>query len=201
MSTWRTRIAVPLAMVAVLGTTVPAAAQFSDSYKFIKAVKDKDGGAATKILDTPGSTFVNVRDGGDGDTALLIVVKRRDLSWVGFMLQRGANPNLADRDGSTPLLLAATTGFSEAVKTLLLVKAQVDVANRLGETALIKAVQARDEASVKLLLDAGASPDRTDNTGGSARTYAAADTRGGPVARMLKAAPAPRSSQMQGPSL
>lgn len=194
------RMLAPLAVVAV-ALASPAAAQFSDAYKFIKAVKDKDGGTAQKLLDQQGTTLVNVRDAESGDAALHIVTRRRDLGWIGFLLQRGANVDARDREGATPLILAATTGFSEAVPVMLVVKAQVDAANRLGETALMKAVQARDSQSVRLLLDAGANPDRSDNTGSSPRSYALADTRGGPVARLLKDAPARKAATVQGPTL
>ena len=54
---------------AVLGLTVllgalPAGAQlYSDGYKFLKAVKDKDGAAVTEMIEEPGSTVEdNLRD-------------------------------------------------------------------------------------------------------------------------------------------
>ncbi len=198
MSNWRAVF--PVAVVA-LAAAGPAAAQFSEAYKFIKAVKDKDGAAATKLLDAPGTTVVNARDGQSGDTALHIVTRARDLGWIGFLLQHGANPDLRDRDGATPLGLAATTANPEAVRVLLLVKAQVDAANRLGETPLMKAVQARDATSARMLLEAGANPDFTDNTGSTPRKAALADTRGGPTARLLKDAPARGGKPAQGPVL
>lgn len=196
MSTWRL-----LAPLAVLAVAAPAAAQFSDAYKFIKAVRDKDAATATKILDMPGTTLVNVADGQTGDRGLHIAVKRRDLQWIGFLLQRGANASLRDREGSTPLLLAATTGFSDAVEIFVRIRSPLDAQNRLGETALMKAVQARDATSTRLLLEGGANPDLTDSSGASARTMAAADGRGGPVARLLKVAPARAARPAQGPSL
>ena len=199
MSNW----ARGLAAVAVVAASVtaPAAAQFSDAYKFIKAVKDKDGAAATKLLSANGTTIVNARDGDSGETALHIVTRGRDAGWMGFLLQHGANSNLRDRDGATPLVLAATTGFSEGVRILLLVKSPVDAANRLGETALLKAVQARDTVAARLLIDAGANADYTDNAGNTPRKVALADTRGGPVARLLKDAPARAAKPAQGPVL
>ena len=190
-----------LASVAIVALATPAAAQFSPAYKFIKAVKDKDGAAAQKALEDGGSTLVNVRDPETRDMALHIATRRRDLGWIGFLLQRGANPDVRDGEGATALVLAATTGFSEAVRVLLVVKAPVDAPNRLGETALMKAVQARDPLSARMLLDAGADPDRTDNTGASPRSYALGDTRGGPVARLMKDARARKAAPVQGPSL
>ncbi|QXQ08706.1 ankyrin repeat domain-containing protein [Sphingosinicellaceae bacterium] len=191
-----------MAVVAVIAVaTTPAAAQFSDGYKFIKAVKDKDGAAAEKILNQPGTTLVNVRDGASGDMAIHIVIKRRDISWLGYLLQRDANPNVRDGEGATPLLLAATSNFDEAVKVLTDLKVQVDLPNRLGETPLLKAVQLRNASIARMLLDAGANPDATDNSGNSPRSVALADARGGPIARMLKDAPARKAAPTQGPVL
>lgn len=188
--------------LALLLAATPAAAQFSEAYNFIKAVKDKDAAKAKQILDSPGTTVINSRDGDSGDMAIHLVTRRRDLGWLGFVLQNGADANVRDKAGNTPLLLAATAGFAEGVRVLLTVRARVDLANRAGETPLIKAVQARDADIAKQLLDAGANPDLTDNAAGySARQYAAQDPRGGPLVRLLKDAPARKAAAVQGPSL
>ena len=188
----------------VLGLTVggPAAAQFSDGYNFLKAVKDKDVLKAKSLIDKPGSTIVNTRDLTSGETALMITIKRRDTPWMGFLLQNGADVNLKDAEGNTPLLVAAMNNFPDGVRVLLAAKAQVDATNGKGETALIKAVHMRDTASVQMLLQAGADPDRTDNLAGlSARDYAARDIRSGPIAKALSEAPKKGASKTMGPSL
>ncbi len=187
--------------VAVVALAVPAAAQFSDSYNFIKAVKDKDIGAARKILDTPGTTVVNVRDRDTDDTALHIVTRRADAGWLVFLLQAGANANVRDREGNSPLMLATQGRFAEGVRILVLVKAQIDLANRLGETPLLKAVQNRDPVVAKMLIDGGANPDLTDNTGTTARSFADNDPRSGAVARLLKDIPVRNARKVQGPSI
>ena len=151
----------------------PLAAQFqSDGYKFIKAVRDRDGTVATQMLDEPGTTIVNAREVGTGETALHAVVQRRDLNWVKFLLQRGANPNIADRNGVYPIQLAAQLGFIEGVERLIKGGAEVDVSDSTGETPLISAVHRRDLKMVGVLVEGGANPDRTDNSGRSARDYA-----------------------------
>jgi ankyrin repeat protein len=180
----------------------PAAAQFSDGYNFLKAVREKDVLKAKSLIDKPGSTIVNARDLTSGETALMIAIKRRDTPWMGFLLQNGADPNLKDGEGNTPLIVAAMNGFPEGVRVLLVSKAQVDGTNGKGETALIKAVHTRDAPSVQLLLQAGADPDRTDNLAGmSARDYAARDIRSGPIAKALTEAPKKGASKSMGPSL
>lgn len=188
--------------LATFGPAAPAAAQFSDSYNFIKAVRDKDVLKAKGFLDKPGSVLVNSRDRETGEAALHIVTRRNDAPWVAFLLKEGAEPNIRDGGGNSPLLLAASAGLTEAMRVLLLVKAQVDLPNNGGETPLIKAVQLRDLAGVKALLDAGADPDRTDSVAGlSARDYAAQDRRGGAIARLLADAPRRAKPATTGPRL
>jgi ankyrin repeat protein len=195
---WR-RVVVALML---LSFAAPASAQFSDSYVFLKAVTDKDATKARELLDKPGTTVVNTRDRTTGETALILVTKRGDLPWVGFLLQAGADVNLRDNEGNSPILLASISGFAEGVRVLLIVKAKVDQQNNLGETALIKAVQVRDVAIATMLLEAGANPDLADHASGySARQYAAQDPRGGAIAKLLKEAPSRKiAPQQQGPS-
>jgi ankyrin repeat protein len=189
--------------VAVIpGLVAPAAAQFSDGFNFLKAVRDRDVLKAKSFIDKPGSTIINARDLDSGDTALHIVVKRRDTPWMGFLLQQGADPNARDRAGETPLMIAARTGFADGVRVLLAVQAQVDAANGRGETPLMIAVFNRDAAVARLLLDAGADPDRPDNaTGLSARDHAARDPRAGPAGRLLAEAPRREARAVAGPQL
>ena len=192
----------PLIALAFVLLAVPATAQFSDSYNFIKAVRDLDVVKARKLLDAPGATVINTRDPATGEAPIHIVVRRRDLPWLGFLLQANADANARDRDGSTPLLLAATSRFIDGVRILIAVQARVDLKNNAGETPLIKAVQAHDADTVKLLLDAGANPDLADNAAGlSARQYAARDVRGGPIAKLLAEAKPRSAAPVQGPSL
>lgn len=168
------RILLPLALgAAVLAS--PAHAQFSDSYKFLEAVRKKDGAKVDAFLNEPGSNIVNTRDLTSGDSALHIVTTRRDLTWMTFLIQKGANINARNERGETPLVLASNLGFIEGVELLVERKARVDEPNDTGETPLISAVHRRNLALLRILLKAGADPDRADNSGRSARDYAALD--------------------------
>ncbi|WAT17590.1 ankyrin repeat domain-containing protein [Aurantiacibacter sp. MUD11] len=158
---------------AALALAAPAAAQFySDGYLFLEAVKDREGDEATELLNKPGSTVINARDLTSGETGLHITVARRDITWTNFLLQEGANPNIADNSGRTPLIAAAQVGFVEGVRSLIAHGARVDVANRTGETPLIFAVLSGNLDLIEVLVTNGADPDRADNTGRSAREYA-----------------------------
>lgn len=160
--------------LSLAALAVPAGAQmFSDGHSFLEAVRDRDGAKVTEVITQPGNTLINTRDLATGDTALHIVADRDDTSWIRFLLQNGANPNIANKKGVTPIMIAAGKGNVDAVDALLAKGARIDDQNSLGETPLITATHRRDVEMVKLLLAKGADPDRNDNSGRSTRDYIA----------------------------
>jgi uncharacterized protein len=167
-----------VAAAVVLAAGVPGAAQtYSDGYKFLQAVDKKERGEVDELL-ARNHTLINSRDLTNGRTGLHIAVERRDVVWLTYLANLGANPNIADSRGVTALMRASQIGFFEGVETLITAGAQVDIANSTGETPLILAVHRRDTEMMRVLLRAGANPDRTDNSGRSARDYAALNGRG-----------------------
>lgn len=192
-----------LGALLLMSVAVPAAAQFtSPGYSFLQAVRERDGNKATELLQQPGSRVVNYRD-DKGDAAIHIVTARRDHIWLRFLMAQGADLNVANGSGDTPLIIAARIGFPEAADSLLARGALVDKPNRRGETPLIIAVQQRNVTLVRLLAERGANPDRTDNaTGRSARDYAKLDSRGPELLRVMDQAKAAKKPvEVAGPKL
>ncbi len=170
------RVAASMTLAALLALGAPAAAQnYSPGYKFLEAVEKKDIAEVEKLLGKPGSTLINSRDITNGRTGLHIATQRRDIVWLVFLANKGANPNIADNRGVTPLMLASQLGFFEGVDALIKAGARVDEPNEAGETPLITAVHRRDTQMMRVLLAAGADPDRSDNSGRTARDYARFD--------------------------
>jgi ankyrin repeat protein len=179
-----------LAASTVLVLAVPASGQqtFSDSFTFLKAVKERDGDKVTSLVSEPGTTVINTRDRGSGEGALHILVRGRDLNWLAFLLGKGARPDIQTNRGETPLTLAAQIGWVEGAEQLISRRASIDLANGRGATPLILATQRRDVPMVRLLLSRGADPKRTDNVAGmSALDYARQDPRAAAVLKMLEA--------------
>ena len=76
----------------------------------------------------------------DGDTALITASGGcKDGKIVQILLDAGANPNLADRVGCTPLIAAADEGNERAAKELIAAGADLNATNSAGETALVTA--------------------------------------------------------------
>jgi uncharacterized protein len=175
--------------------------RMSDTYVFLKAVRERDGAEAERILSNPASGAIHTRDPSTGEGALHILVRERDLTWLSFMLGRGARPNQQASDGTTPLGLAAQIGWVEGAEQLIARGAAVDMPNNRGETPLILAVHGRHDELVRLLLTQGADADRQDSAAGySALDYARRDTRNPNLLRLIESAPRRQRQQVVGPT-
>lgn len=196
------RIGVIIAAAACVGAfAAPATAQFSQSYNLIDAVKDRDAAKAKEVLDKPGSTAVNTLDEQTGETALQIVTRARDLGWMAFLLQNGAQPDVRDRHGNTALMIAVQIGYDQGAELLLGQGANVNATNNRGETPLIMAVHNHDLALARTLLEVGANPRQTDTVAGmSARDYAERDPRSATILKLIDSIKvAPPSHKVAGP--
>lgn len=184
--------------MAMLTLSVPAAAQFSNSFDFLKAVEERDVTKAQRALSNTNGSIINTRSPDSGDAALHITVKRSDGPWMRFVLDNGGNPNLRDGSGETALHIAANRGYREGVTLLLAFKADINALNDRGETPLIKAVQARQEGIVRALLDAGARVDVADTASGyTAIDHAERDKRATRILTLLKEAQDKRAKSGQ----
>jgi len=93
------------------------------------------------------------------ETALHTAARLNYLFNLVELLAQGANPNLQDVDGKTPLHIAVERDYPRIIKALLLPQWQthtnVNVVDRLGNTPLHLT---KNPAIAQLLLDAGANP-------------------------------------------
>lgn len=190
----------PAAILAVAMPSI-AAAQFSDSTNFLKAIREADAPKVEEIVKRTGANaaIVNARDPSTRETALHIVTRRRDTTYLNYLLALRADPNIVDGAGQTPLFAAAQLGWVEGIQALLARHPDVDIGGPLGQTPLSRAVQNYDVASVRLLLAAGANPNRQDSSGRSPRDQAASDPRGATILKEIQSAKPVARREKQGP--
>lgn len=174
-------------MIALFAATLaaPAPAQSKpDSESFLEAIQEQRSSEVIDLVTKKGRAIINVR-GYSGATPLTVAMRNRATQFVIYLLQNGADPNLADKSGDTALIIAARLGHLEGLSAMIASKAAIDATNRQGETALVVAVQNRHAQGVKRLIEAGASSTRTDNAGLSARDYAVRDRRSNDILKLI----------------
>ena len=89
----------------------------------------------------------------------LLVASELDFDMVKLLVERGAEVNVNDRDGITPLMRAITLRDLRMVKLLLDAGAKIDVTDYRGHTALTHAILRSDADILKLLITRGAKTD------------------------------------------
>jgi ankyrin repeat protein len=95
---------------------------------------------------------------GAADSPIAAAARTGNLAAVRTLIQRRADVNLPESDGSTALLWAAYHSDVDMTRALVAAGARVDAANRYGVTPLLQASRTGDAAVMQVLLEAGANP-------------------------------------------
>src|SRR5690606_30897093 len=93
------------------------------------------------------------------ENTIAAAARSADLERVRELIVSGADVNVPETDGSTPLLWAAYHSHPEMVTALIQAGADPDAANNFGITPLLQASRYGDAAVIEALLDGGASLD------------------------------------------
>ena len=130
---------------------------------------------------------VNLKD-TVGRTPLHIAAEKGNIDVAMFLIENGANVNVADTNGNTPLVFIINkTGNPKVTQRLLAKGASVNAQNRTGETALMYAAWHGYSAIVQLLLENRADVTLKNKQGNTALTLA--ESKGHQeIVEMLKAA-------------
>lgn len=120
-----------------------------------------------------GSLAAEKTQAGD---ALLAAAAEGDVDAMRQALKAGADPNVTDENGNTPLMMVSVDMLFDEERSiipeLVAKKAKVDYQNAAGMTALMYAARENRTENVKALLAAGAKPEVKDSDGWTALMYA-----------------------------
>ena len=103
-------IAIAMGALALLSCAgCSAAVRHRQRRSFIDAVQKRDGDKATSCSRPIRRS--STRKDANGDTGLIIALRGVRSGLAGFLLNKGADPNLSGANGDTPLIAAAKVGF------------------------------------------------------------------------------------------
>lgn len=137
-----------------------------------------------------------------GKPVLHFAMQQGGIPAVELLLKFGANPNVTDRSGVTPLMIAASSGAQKYTAMLIEAKAELNLQDSKGATALMHAVLAASYEVVSLLLAAGADQKIRSDRGHAALDMAVqlGPRRGDNICQLLKAPPPTSLDQSQLPN-
>ena len=119
-----------------------------------------------------------------------------ELAWL---RRAGADVNIKDNNGETPLMSAVMSSSAPAVEALLQAGADPSITNTRGVAPLMQAVLNHKENGItKILLEGGAHPDPVSETGSTPLLAAASRGRAGLVDMLLEAGADPEAADFQG---
>ena len=118
-------------------------------------------------------------------TALHIATYHDQLGVAQYLLDTGADPDIANRYGVTPLMLAGANGDNAFVSLLLKAGADPNKTSPEGETPLMLAARTGKLDCVESLLDKGADPNATESWEEQTALMWAAAEGHAPVTRRL----------------
>lgn len=108
----------------------------------------------------------------EGQTVLhFLVNKAKQTEIINYFLAKGLDPNKADNEGNTPLMIAASSRDTAGLEQLLPLIKNSNTQNIKGESALTVAIKSGTLETVTLLLDKGADAKVLDNKGNNLGAY------------------------------
>ena len=165
----------PLVVVGVSG-----AAAGTDP--LVDAAKRQDSQAVRTLVEQ--QVDVNTAE-ADGATALHWAAHWNDLDTAHLLLRAGANADVANDYGVTPLALACTNASDAMVATLLAAGADATLARSTGETPLMTCARTGNVAAVRALLASGADVNAAEPAQAQSALMWALSAGHTPIARTL----------------
>lgn len=143
----------------VHGNTTLHHACWNEQGEVVKILLEKEKDSINKVND-------------EGETPLILAVRRSNLVITQLLLDAGAGPECADLNGVMPLHIAADNGDLFVAKALMAAGADMNRKTTEGQTPLILAAISGRNDFTAMLTEAGADVNAVDNEQHSALYYA-----------------------------
>ncbi|XP_058605134.1 ankyrin repeat and EF-hand domain-containing protein 1 isoform X1 [Onychostoma macrolepis] len=136
-------------------------------YKLLQYVREKDKPQINKMVDMGVSSLLNLTEPKQGLGALYQASLDRDEDLIRFLLSLGAHPDIQDKKGRTPLMLAAQLGYFNIVYLLITNHANVNLTDEEGKGVLFYCISPAKEHALclQMALSCNANVNNVSNSG------------------------------------
>ncbi|XP_020570354.1 ankyrin repeat and EF-hand domain-containing protein 1 isoform X2 [Oryzias latipes] len=117
-------------------TTILDRLQTLQIYRLLQHVRNRNKEEIEKMLKFGVANLINLRDPENGLVALHLAASADNLDLVDFLLSRGAHPDVQDKGGHTPVMLAAELGSVDIVTRLSHSQANMRIVDSAGKGVL-----------------------------------------------------------------
>ncbi|HEV7680994.1 MAG TPA: ankyrin repeat domain-containing protein [Pyrinomonadaceae bacterium] len=139
---------------------------------FVRAAQEDNLEALTALI---AGMDVNLRDKQSHSTALEHAVRNANREMVQLLLASGAEVNLKNASGETPLMMLDSDATSDLIWDLINKGAKLNHQDEAGENALMQAATQNNLEALKTLIEAGAKVDLRNKDGQTALMLAAGE--------------------------
>ncbi|CAB1330540.1 unnamed protein product, partial [Coregonus sp. 'balchen'] len=105
-------------------------------YRLLQCVREGDTPPIEKMVRLGVPNLINLTEPNEGNAAMHLASVANDTDMVRFLLSQGAHPNVQDKKGRTPVILAAQLGHDNMVALLAKNHANMDVVDTEGKGTL-----------------------------------------------------------------
>lgn len=129
---------------------IPLPFKFGPDYgpRIMRATIEKNIGTVRSCINAGDN--VNEPRKSDGETALHVAVET-DVAIAKLLLEHGANPNIQDDIGQTPLHIVVLRRHDDIIPLLMKYHADPNIKDKFGETPLSDARKSGDARAVRMM--------------------------------------------------
>ncbi|XP_028407753.1 ankyrin repeat and EF-hand domain-containing protein 1-like [Dendronephthya gigantea] len=135
--------------------------------KLLQSVRAEDRTQIEKLATNGIPDLINYSEAENGDTAMHIAACKNNDNMISFLLDMGANPNVVNQQGQTPVVKAAEYGHIQCLQILADAGSDMTARDKEGKGILFYCLTStkRHLTAMKIALEHGANVNNVSNDG------------------------------------
>ncbi|KAI5610894.1 ankyrin repeat and EF-hand domain-containing protein 1 [Silurus asotus] len=158
---------VSMTKILKIGAVAESRLEVLQIYKLLQLVRERNKAQLEKMVRLGISNLINLTEPNEGTGVLHLTSISNDLDTAEFLLSLGAHPDVQDKRGRTPVLLAAELGYDAMLDLLAKNHADMRLVDNEGKGVLFYCISPsqRHTRCLQVALNSNADVNNTSNVG------------------------------------